>query len=168
MKKKGTQYILLLVVLGIWGMIGYRFFSYLAPEEEKQEEKAYAPQSLTLGRLKTEYSISCNYPDPFMKQERSSAPARWKAQPSSSSVVKDPKKKTAPKVIQPPANDFPSIQLAGVIANKQGGKKSAIVVLEGKEYSLAQGETLNGIRLAKIFSDSVLVTYQKKNKIIRL
>jgi hypothetical protein len=163
MKKKGTQYLLLIVVLGIWGVIGFRFYSFISPEEEVAVNQEYKVSQLTLQSAKKNYPVICDYPDPFLKgisyrkNERKNNDANLLSQ----STKKE-------KITKPLPPQFPAVQLAGVISNKQSGKKSAIMILEGKEYSLAAGESVNGLKLSKIFSDSVLVTYQKKNKMIKL
>ncbi len=164
MKKKGKQYLLLVVVLAIWGIVGFRFYSFLAPEEENQPLMENKMSSLTLQSSKKNYPVKCDYADPFLKDVSIRKVRKEIYNTTSNNLHKENIKKT----VDAKTDQFPSVQLAGVIANSQNGKKSAIMILDGKEYSLVAGETVNGMKLSKIFSDSVLVTYQKKNKIIKL
>lgn len=172
MKKKAIQYVLIIVVLGIWGMIGLRFFNFFAGEEQNEMISEAPREAFSLAKSQQSYEIKGNYPDPFLKGSKTefhSAKKNASSHAGNPNLHTHNNQKEKQKTVKPvPANDFPAIQLAGIISNKQNGKKSAIMVQDGKEYSLTQGETVNGIKLAKIFSDSVLVTYQKKNKMIRL
>jgi hypothetical protein len=168
MRKKITQYLLLSVVLGIWALIGMRFFNFFSADEEKELGMQKPIDSFTLANVNKPYEIKGNYSDPFLKEGKMNFGSSNNisfAKVERAKLTKENVKKVE-KVI--PQNDFPTIQLAGIISNQQSGKKSAIVVQDGKEYSMLTGETVNGIKLAKIFTDSVLVTFQKKNKIIRL
>jgi hypothetical protein len=175
MKKKGMQYFLILVVLGIWGLIGMRFFNFFGDEEEQTSFSEKVNDKTVLNMPTLEYTIDGNYPDPFLKGgnfNSGNSSANFKNSYSSSEnlkpkqkkeiIVKEKEKKI--EIVDPLA----SLKLTGIIANRQNGKKSAIVSHDGKEYSINQGETINGIKLSKIFSDSVMITFQKKNKIIRL
>jgi hypothetical protein len=170
MKKKIIQYLLIFVVLGIWALIAMRFFNFFSADEEKEMGMQKPIDGFTLANVSKPYEIKGNYSDPFLKDGKmnfssSNNSSFAKVEQPKVSRENEKKKKPEKAVIQ---NDFPVIQLAGIISNQQSGKKSAIVVQDGKEYSMLTGETVNGIKLAKIFTDSVLVTFQKKNKIIRL
>ncbi|MBC7862008.1 MAG: hypothetical protein IAF38_03485 [Bacteroidia bacterium] len=175
MKKKRMQYFLILVVLAIWGLIGMRFFNFFGGEEEQTSFNEKINDKTVLNMPTIEYAIDGNYPDPFLKGgnfNSNNFSGNYKNSYSSSENSKPKQKKEVVKVEKEkkiePIDPLASLKLTGIIANRQNGKKSAIVSHDGKEYSINQGETINGIKLSKIFSDSVMITFQKKNKIIRL
>jgi len=67
MNKKGKTYLLIAVVLGIWGTIGYQVYSKLSPDETPilatNSSISFSPkQEIT----KDTFSISATHRDPFL------------------------------------------------------------------------------------------------------
>lgn len=154
MKNKKAVYILLPVVLAIWGIISYRIYSSLKKKEITTD--LYQPVN-TLenmeGAIDT-FNIIANYPDPFLRStvtpERKSAP---------------PKIQKENKVISPVV--WPDIAFRGIIKNPQAKKQTALIVINGKDYLMKAGEKNENIVLTKVFKDSVEVTFEKYKKILK-
>ena len=67
MKKKGKTYILLIVVFGIWGAIGYQIFSKLSPDDSPMiatnSDISFTPKQAI---EKDTFSINSEHRDPFL------------------------------------------------------------------------------------------------------
>lgn len=78
--------------------------------------------------------------------------------------------KVAPPVILPPKPqvNWQAIAYTGYINNISSKQKLAMMVLNGKEFMLTEGQTLNGVKLLKYAGDSIKLQYQNETKYIRL
>lgn len=67
MKKQNKTYLLLAVVLGIWGIIGYKFFSAVNPDAPEiaqvTSDQVFVPKQM---KEREVFSIVADYRDPFL------------------------------------------------------------------------------------------------------
>jgi hypothetical protein len=166
MRNKPLTYLLILSVAAVWGIIFYRLFN--ASGEEEKNHESFVPhhspnESLEDYRFKDTFSLALSYADPFLKGI--STPIQGGSVTVQNPVINA--SLSSPKPIAPPIN-WEIIKYTGFILNSSGKKIVSIITISGKEYMLAEGDGVAGVKLLKNAKDSIMVSYQNKNKFIRI
>ena len=137
LKKNGTQWILFVAVLGVWGTIVMRLIG-LTGSGTKNEIPVRDRGTIP---ARTEVALLLNYRDPFLKDS-----------PISPRAVKTPKRRVIPsrQELSPPG-----FRLLGKIRK---GKKDFLLVVSGEEQRLvASTDKIDGFSVCTVFTDSVIV-----------
>jgi len=161
MKNKVITYILLVIVIGIWGRIIYSGF-FLGPEEEEPNVSHYEPVQLDEENNAIEkVELIANYRDPFLGKgtKHSKGPI---TRPLRSN--KQNNKKEAPSIDKPIS--WPSINYYGLMKNVNSSDKIAIINIEKKQVLWREGEQYEDLSVLKIYKDSILLSLADENKII--
>jgi type II secretory pathway component PulC len=152
MSKKGKTYILLAVVLGIWGTIGYQIFIKFSPVETSivatNSDVNFTPKKVI---EEDTFSINSEHRDPFLGK-----PYRQKQ------VSKTKKSTTAKK----DSIVFPSIAYKGVISKQQSSQNIYIISINGQQQLFKVGKTIQDLKLLKGNKKSVIVSFKGKRKTI--
>lgn len=157
MKNKKSIYILLPIVLLIWGMLIYQFFSFSAPEDSLEN----VPMEFNIKPLKlkerTPFFINVGYRDPFLGKMYA-APV---TSPKKSVVIK--------KHIKPEETlVWPSIHYKGTISDTKDKKKIFVMIIDGHNFYMKKGDTENGVFLKDGDKESVYVKYKGNLNLIML
>jgi hypothetical protein len=158
LKNKKNIYILLPIVLVIWGVIISKIISYKSETVVNTNSTIFTPSSSSYEGKDT-FSLIYNYPDPFisMKLMKNVEQNRFTPKNPSKISFNENKNSSFPQNIS-------NLIFKGVIKNQSDGKSIAIVATkEGKSYYLQLEDTLNNMRLKKISNDS-LIFFESKNK----
>ena len=158
MKNKRAIYILLPVVLGIWGLVLYEFVSFGTAEEIVPESPSnWFVQSHTY-KEPQKIIIETNYRDPFL--------GTLHVQVAPMTVPQKQKKliktKIAPELV------WPAIKYKGVLSDVKEKKKTFLLIINGKNCFMSIGDTANGIFLKSGDKESVYVKYQGELNLIML
>ncbi len=150
MKNKTKTYILLALVLGVWGAIGYRIVSTInpsAPDVAQQNfEVSFSPK--TNIEVDT-FSIRVVNRDPFL----------------GTLLVKNKPKKTIRKTVQPKITWLP-VLYHGSISKQNTKTKVFIISVSGQQNLMKIGQTINGVKLIRGNNNSVTVSYKGARKTI--
>ena len=156
MKSKRNTYLLLAAVLGIWGLIAYRFFAYAAPNNN--ESKPVATTAGPLPDFKKDTTVfNVSYRDPFLGTFYSEE--RYK--PASRRPVNTK--------IKPAAEDlaWPSIVYKGLVSDSKDRQKIFMLGINGKTVLLREKGTEQGITVLSGDRKSVTLGYKgKTNKVL--
>jgi len=148
LKNKTKTYILLTLVLGIWGIIGYKILSATnpsSPEIVQQDiDTSFNP------KVKTEtdtFSIQITNRDPFL---------------GTLLVKKKPKinKSKREEIIWKP------IVYHGNVSNQNGKTKVFIISIDNKQYLMKLGQIIDQVKLVRGNNKSVLLSYKGVRKTI--
>ena len=159
MKNIKFKRFLLPVTIVIWVFIMYRVFSVITDENSPllvKNNKEITPKQTELQQ--ESFNLLLNYPDPFLTNKSSSK--RKNGQKNKSIKYKLPQKKKAIK--------WPKISYLGALQNNTSGIYSANLVIDGKSVILSKGNERNGVKLVNVCYDSVLLTFEKHTKSIKL
>ncbi|WP_405610876.1 hypothetical protein [Polaribacter sp. Asnod1-A03] len=146
MTKQQKTYGLLILVLIIWGMIGYQFYMRLNPStpelasqdiQTRFKRKQVVEQSF--------YVLKEAYRDPFLGGFPKKKITRKK------SIV--PEKSIIP---------FPNVEYNGII--KGNGSKLYILTINRKQEIVKIGAFFEGVKLIKATDSTVLVRFNKETK----
>ena len=158
MKNKKGVYLLLVVVLIIWGAVVYRlFFQGKGNDSSNFSNHSFVPEAVDLTSLNDTFSIHSNYRDPFLgnvapRNSRSggTGPAKSVAKTPVASVAK-----------------WPTIVFHGLIRNQKSNKQVAWVQIDSHSFNMAPGTTQMGVELKRCFKDSILVVFNAEKRTIK-
>lgn len=158
MKNKKSIYILLPIVLLIWGILIYQFFSFSVPDESL--EKASTEFNIKPFKVKerTPFSINVAYRDPFLGKMYA-VPVK---NPKKSDV--GIKKQTKPEEILV----WPTILYKGTISDAKQKNKLFMMVIDGHNFYMKKGDTENEVFLKDGDKESVYVKYKGVLNLIML
>lgn len=165
MKSKGVTYVLAVLVIIIWGTIVYRVFFHT--EEMEIYENVNVPEfSDKPLDHESDYQLQLDYSDPF----------HVSASKKSNPVVttQDKNRKTTQKANNKPHNtnssvqnlniEWPQMKYGGLIVSNNN--RTAIININGKSCFLTEGQSIEGITITSITSESITVTYKNHSKTI--
>lgn len=151
-KNKKSLYILIPLVIALWGYIIFQVVSGMNPSLEVIRSKPLAQ------KIKTKQDtllLSLDYKDPF--QVRSSFYSKPKANTKKKKVKKE--KPIKQQTI------WPTIVYQGRMANVSSGKITAILVVNGAHHMIKEKEKLNGLKVVHCWKDSVKLKYDGESKV---
>ena len=163
-KNKKLTYLLICAVAAVWGIILYKVLFREGEEEYKlapaANKTAHEPYDQYAVRPDT-FSLALSYRDPFLGGQ---APAPEPVMAAGN--VTAPTQNFNMPVIPPPVN-WSAIRYSGYITNPMSKRLVSIVEVNGQERMLGEGESFQGMKLLKNKKDSILVSWQGKQKYIR-
>jgi hypothetical protein len=148
-------YILLPLVLCIWGIIFYKIYNSMGSSGKVIKYIAAAGLNDTNAYIADTFSISNNYRDPFLSKVVSAGknirtgnrPVLIKAVPVRIDIK------------------WPDIVYNGVIKNRSSGKL-ALVKINGTSNLMTMGGAFSGVELLDIYNDSIKVDYKGELKVV--
>ena len=144
MKNKKLLYLLLPLVLLVWGMIFYRVFRVTPGAPPDEIKYTHAEKKPPAGWIKSlPDTIAVNYPDPFLKKYID-APVK--------ETVKKEAKVTVPKKVVPkaPPVNWADLRFYGTTRNEASGTTLAMVAFRGSGSSVREQETVGDFTVKKI------------------
>ena len=135
MKNKKSIYILLPLVLFIWGTILYQFLplSY-GPDLPKTNSSTFRISDLDVKKRDT-FTIDVNYRDPFLGKVYNTT--------DKSSQKINVTKKIVAKTVLP----YPLLQYKGIVSDSRERDKIFMLIIDGKSFLMKSGESKNGVTL---------------------
>ncbi|MDD7886050.1 hypothetical protein [Flavivirga sp. 57AJ16] len=151
MKNKTKTYVLLALVLGIWGIIGYRIVSTINPVAPDVVQQGFEVAFNPKAQIEVDtFSIQPVNRDPFL----------------GTLLVKKKPKRTFKKPTQPKVVWLP-VLYHGSISKQDTKTKVFIVSINGQQNLMKIGQTIHGVKLIKGNSNSVTLTYKEARKTIQ-
>lgn len=160
MKNKKSIYILLPLVVLIWGVLIYQFFNLSSDKETPVSNATFEVKSYQFIKPDT-ISINTNYRDPFLgKMYSKPAVSSKKVYIKKNVVPFDNNLK--PEIIQP------SIIYKGIVSDTKDNYQVFMVLIDDKTYLMKKGQTENGLQLLSGNRTSIKIKYNKKTQVITL
>lgn len=161
MKGSRLTFVLLALAGAVWGMILLRVIRTMANDQPLSADPATAAEKVFARRpVSDTFSLLAAYDDPFKGRVEVTEHVPV-AQPS---FVDDRRLPVAAeqKEIRKPL-DSVAVYL-GLISNREQGRKVAVLRLNGHEFLLSEGQTVEGIRMVEERGDSLKVIFEHKIK----
>lgn len=155
MKNKKVIYVLIPLVIVVWGFIGYRIFVLLKQKDTssfQHHPEKLQPQEKEI--IDTFYLIA-DYPDPFLKSN--TGYRTNKTSKSRNSQKKNQKKKNI---------RWPNIEYKGLIKNQKTEKIVINIKINNKNMLMSEGEEMEQVMLLKIFNDSIITEFFTEKRTI--
>jgi len=167
MNKKVIQAILIVGVLCVWGLVGYRLL------KSNDSESAYSLPATSLVYSKqsqvneVDKNLALNYDDPFLRQTAIRVRNTTQILPDKSAN----KLKVKPVDSQSVKEVWPDLIYKGLISNKKNSSQLAIVSISGTEKIVSVGSQFNDFEVKSISIDEIALSshcgstrvYKRKN-----
>ncbi|MBF4508386.1 hypothetical protein IRZ83_17040 [Flavobacterium sp. JLP] len=167
MAKKKINIILIIVVLGLWGTVGYRAINRQFSSSEMILEKENQHGNTTINQInKDTFKLEKINRDPFLNKEFQTAVAvpRKILSHSYYKPVKKAVTPTAPK--SDPNLHWPALTYYGYIGSKN--EELVLLKIDSKVCKLKVNDPINGLIVKKRYKDSIEVSFNTQTKMIRL
>ncbi len=153
MKKNQKTYLLLTVVLAIWGILGFKIVKTANPASDQNIQSVISEKfEPTEFKERDTFSIVANYRDPFL----GTLPKSKKP--------KKPKRATQKKDTLPQRE----ILYTGFIAESASGNEIFFLTIDGHQQLMAKNEVFRKVKLLSGDSVKVKVQFDGKTKTIPL
>jgi hypothetical protein len=162
MKQNSLKYILIVFVAAIWGIIIYKIFLVVNGPKNIAESSVIDTKSDSKGQRKDTFSIIANYPDPFLKSERSSKPT---ISPINNENAQKQTTKNSTKIVS--QKKWPDIIFTGVVSNFTGNKSTILITINGSSIIMKKGDLINDVTLISIARDSIKLKFQDEYRYIK-
>ena len=162
MKSKRTTYLLMAVVAGIWGLIGWKVWKGLQGDDDFSLPAERVVQSKKKNQLSDSFELIANYRDPFLGKTSVSAPAV-----STPAVRTTPTEKTTITKPEPATNTWPEIRYGGFVKKSGQENGAGFLIINGSSEIVTRGQTIQNITIVQLWRDSVQVMRGKERRIIK-
>lgn len=151
MKSKATLVLLLVVTVGIWGYVVFKIMNATRDDVTSTKYgKNISTRMINTDTIKESKILLLNYADPFLRNL---------SRPQTVGILR----KLAPQ--KQTSVNWPKITYLGSIKNDKQSRV-AILVIDNKEVFIPISKTLNGIKVVKIYSDSVMLKLEKQTRTV--
>ncbi|MGZ3862812.1 MAG: hypothetical protein ACXVPN_10410 [Bacteroidia bacterium] len=170
LKNKKSIYVVLPLVIAIWSYVGYQIYDMFKGEDFVETGIGSLPPKMTPDtQYEDTFVVFNNYKDPFLGESGKELRAEnsFKAENySGNHSVNAPASKNykIQNVKAAPVNEWPQISYSGIIKNQTTSKSVAIILINGKTYTLNQGEEREGIKLLSFSSDAIHLLRGKEKR----
>lgn len=144
MKKNKKTYLLLVLVLAIWGILGFKIVGAINPMEEPDKPILFDNKIVQNEiRKRDTFSIVANYRDPFLgTMPKTEKPKRTK--------LKSVKKPQLPKK---------NIGYSGSVAQNGSKNRMFFVSIDGQQHIMSKNVIINDVKLVWGDASSIKVKY---------
>jgi hypothetical protein len=164
MAKKKINIILILVVLGLWGTVGYKALYRQFSNNEIINSKQNQKYNVSIKQInKDTFDLEKINRDPFLNKQFQNTHVVARQ-----SIAYHPVKKTVAQTVQKPQPNlsWPTLQYYGYLKSKD--KELVLLKIDSKLYKLKLNEPQNGLIIKKKYKDSIEVCFNSETKMIRL
>jgi hypothetical protein len=159
-KSKKSVYILIPIVVIVWGLIAYKIIVGMNAGDDNLTFTADTNNHFINNMEADTFSLILAYRDPFLgknlyQQQESNV---WNNEDNNQ------KKKQTELIKQPVTISWPGVAYLGLILNKKTGIYVSLIKIDNKEHLLLEGQEAKGIKVLKANKDSVIVQFQKEIK----
>ena len=165
MSKKRINIALLILVLALWGTVGYKSMNqYFFPKEIALND-VQSNSTFNFSQIKKDtFNLEPIQKDPFLNKNNFNL--------NQNTVVK--KVYVQPKVInKPPVQpksiiNWPSVSYYGYIKSKDKTEELILVKIDNELHKLRKNAAIDGLIIKKVFNDSIEVLFNKEKRVIRV
>lgn len=159
MKDKKVKYILIGLVLLIWGIIIFKIFHMVKPVNNEAESSFMPVEENTRNTGIDSFMIIPDYPDPFLKKYVQTF--RKQSLPTGNT------KKSVLTNKASEAVKWPNLTYSGYASANSGNKSSVLIIIDGTGYIMKVNDEVKGVEMLAISKDSVKVKFSGISKFVK-
>lgn len=168
MQKKGLKYLLIALVVLIWGLVIYRVVQGMGGDTPTGVA-VRQPEKLKPVVVVDTFSLMANYPDPFVDQPDSVV--------DEPNPAKDPHRFPPGTLASPvgmpqgfngPVFNISDLLYVGFIGNSSTRKRTAIIRYKGAEYTVKEMDKIEGIKILKIAAGAIQVSFDGERHTVNM
>ncbi len=174
MNSKRSVYLLLPLVLLVWGLIGWRIWAAASDSAPGIESLPAMALRAKPAAARHRPVLLLTYGDPFKPGPSRNAPPVTGPMPAASAFSSAPVSRPATSLnfaVRPttPAAAvvsvvWPQIKYLGVIAHSGGNAQVALLAIDNQEMVVKAGKSERGVQVLKLFRDSVQLSFSGQKK----
>ncbi|OMQ11322.1 hypothetical protein [[Flexibacter] sp. ATCC 35103] len=167
MGKKKINIILILIVLGLWGTVGYKIINKQFSNNKTISKKQDQIDNIAINQInKDTFVLEKLSHDPFLTKEYQTTILSLKEIttdriPLKKAIYHAPIKTNS-------SVKWPLLKYYGYILSKERNNEVVLLKIDSKLYKLKLNTPLNGLIIKKKYKDSIEVYFNSETKIIRL
>jgi hypothetical protein len=167
MAKKKINILLIVVVLALWGTVGYRTLNRQFTGNEMIPELQNKQGNITINQInKDTFKLEKVSRDPFLNKQFQTAVTAPRRIVSNYRSVK---KTSAPPVVKTDPNlHWPMLAYCGYIGNKERNEELVLLKIDSKLFKLKLNDQVNGLVVKKRYKDSIEVFFNSQTRMVRL
>ncbi|WP_299223898.1 hypothetical protein [uncultured Psychroserpens sp.] len=150
MKNKKKTYILLVLVVSVWGIIGYKIVTGINPKLPEQKQQNYSP----IKKFKVDTKIDTFSIQPVDKDPFLGIVTRKRSQ----SKITKIKSQTTPWLL---------IEYLGMIKHSNREQNVYVISINSKQYLFKKGQIKNDVKLLYGNNDAVMLRFNKQQKMFK-
>lgn len=160
-KNKNVQYLLLVLVLGIWGTIAFQMCDFLEDSTVTIAETQALPILADNTSKRDSFAILVNYTDPFLGKKITRSKSSRKSQVKRSKYQRP----APPSITKAKPKPMPPINYQGYAIN--GHRITRVrVSIDKKLYTMKQFKQEKGITILEMYKDSIIIGWKGERKTI--
>lgn len=162
MKNKKLSWILLPGVLAIWVAIGWQVYAAMKSDDENIAEKPRTSLEPTAhSGVPDTFELLLDYRDPFLEDVVRKTPPPNSQSKNAVTVAK----KTLPPPT--PAASWPTLSYSGLVRHSGSERSVGFLSVNGNSHFVKSGDVVEGLRVGKVWKDSVEVVMGRETRNIR-
>jgi len=164
MKNKKLTYILLPLVIIVWGLVVYRIFfeGKTKPENISAVAKPLIKESAK--EEKSTYKLIANYRDPFLSSIKQSL---VKTENNKEKEENNRSTNLRRRRTNISRTRWPEISYGGFIEDNKDQKTTILLSIKNRNYLVQEGDTVDQIFIKAFYGDSLLVVYNEEEKTLK-
>jgi hypothetical protein len=162
MKNKKSVYILLPLVVIIWGIIFYRIFTGTSNDQYNLQTQKTLKVSDEYEKPQS-FKIYTNYKDPFLKSIRQ----KKETKKTEKTTKKKNTRSFSSRRRRRTLTRWPDISYKGTVKNQGKTRNVFLVEIEKQSFLTHPGDTLKGVVIKKCYEDSIVVHFKDRKKTIK-
>jgi len=159
-KKKGVNTVLILVVIGLYSVVAYRFFGGAKTETVLVMDDASQGMAQSASMSQQTFGLTPLARDPFLAGSyvAPKPKAKVNANPTPKQTTQNPVQVQKPLV---------NMKYKGVVKNLENARTLILVSFNGNSVRMSQGDVHDGYKLEKIYKDSCLMSSGKEKYMVK-
>lgn len=153
MNKKNNIYVLLPLVLGLWGYIAFRIFIQINPNTEVESKRFSVSESIN-EEQKLDFKLINDYPDPFLKHIL--------AHQTDQNIKKEEPEQSYQKNLT--YWNWPNMSYGGCIRNKK--RTVGLLQINSKHLLVQKGKVYEEFLIDQLYADSIVVKRESQKRTI--
>lgn len=157
MKNKQLIYILIPLVLIIWGLIIYKIINHVNHGKDNSMDTLPFTKVIRSSSNSDTLSLALYYRDPFL---------HGIIRPVSGSISSNDllSNKGSLTIATKATVNFPGTRYFGFVVNAKNKQKLGLLKIDNKDYLAKEGDLIGGEKIAKLYTDSVIIIFNKTKK----
>lgn len=154
-KPKSKNIILGILVIFVWGLIGYKVLSYLTDNSNIELPNVNPVKNAGIKVKKETFRINASYSDPFVREV--------KVKPSPARTVQgyNEYQNYQPALVQV---TWPEIIYGGIIETTDKNRRIGLLKLSGSNFLVKNQDSIMNIRVLGVYKDSISLRYSNEVK----
>jgi hypothetical protein len=145
-RNKKITYLLIALVVLIWGLIFYKIYSNFGGNRQTKDELPQAAISAEVRQVDSIFTLSLDYPDPFLK---------GLGQPVETPVSNSGNTRII---------NWPPVEYRGLLSSNSKNGSTGLLKIQNSNLLVKQGKVYSAVKIRTITRDSIFLEFQNEKR----